>query len=131
MIGSVNDAVPREVADLCKSLGNLNRLSIMIALARNDCSVAELETELRIRQPILSQQLAILRDAGLVATRREQKSIVYRLADRSAVRIRRVLHAALDADSAREPNSSPTILPPPRHPVEAAVFARVGTLPDR
>lgn len=119
-----------EAAALCKSLGNPHRLSILSVLAQGDRSVAALELELSIRQPILSQQLAILRDAGLVATRREQKSIIYRLADLSAERIRRVLHAALGGEGAPEPPSPRAGSPPSLHPVEAAVFARVEPKPN-
>lgn len=52
-----------------------------------EAAVAELEEELGIRQPTLSQQLAELRDAGLIDGRREGKSIIYRVADDRAERL--------------------------------------------
>jgi DNA-binding transcriptional ArsR family regulator len=46
--------------------------------------VSELEHELRLRQPTVSQQLARLRVDGLVSTRREGKIIYYSLASDEA-----------------------------------------------
>ena len=76
-----------EASDLLKSLANPNRLSIFCMLLEGERSVAEIETELGIRQPTLSQQLGELREAGLVATRRGAKHIFYRVADDRAGRI--------------------------------------------
>ena len=50
-------------------------------------SVGELEELLKIRQPTLSQQLAILRDEALVRTRREGKQIFYSLASEETERV--------------------------------------------
>jgi DNA-binding transcriptional ArsR family regulator len=79
---SVDDA-----SELLKSLANPNRLSIFCMLLEGERSVAEIEEELGIRQPTLSQQLGELRDAGLVATRRGAKHVFYRVADDRAGRI--------------------------------------------
>jgi DNA-binding transcriptional ArsR family regulator len=116
----------QEVASLFRSLGNPNRLAILGALLDGERSVGELESNLGIRQPILSQQLAILREAGLLETTRDRKSIVYRLAETHAGAIARLLRAALDPGAqetgpvpapARKLRSEPF--------VAAAVFARV------
>ena len=75
-------------ADFLKAIANPNRLMILCALAgaKGELSVSELELQLQVRQPTLSQQLARLREEGLVATRRDGKSIYYRLAnDRAAM----------------------------------------------
>jgi DNA-binding transcriptional ArsR family regulator len=76
-----------EASDLLKSIANPNRLSIVCMLLEGERSVSELETELGIRQPTLSQQLTELREAGIVATRRNAKRIIYRVADPRAARI--------------------------------------------
>ncbi|MFT0172179.1 ArsR/SmtB family transcription factor [Paraburkholderia mimosarum] len=62
-------------------LGNANRLQLLCQIAQGERSVGQLEEELDIRQPALSQQLAELRKAGLVQTRRESRSILYSLGD--------------------------------------------------
>jgi DNA-binding transcriptional ArsR family regulator len=80
-----------EASDLLKALANPNRLSIICLLLEGESSVAEIERELGIRQPTLSQQLSELRQAGMVATRRDAKHIYYRVADDRAGRIVKTL----------------------------------------
>lgn len=65
---------------LLKSLSNSNRLLILCQLIDGEKSVGELESVIEIRQPTLSQQLARLRKDDLVATRRDGKTIYYRMA---------------------------------------------------
>jgi DNA-binding transcriptional ArsR family regulator len=54
--------------------------------------VGELEAQLGIRQPTLSQQLGVLRESGLVATRREGKNIFYSVASPQALAVMSVLY---------------------------------------
>lgn len=68
-------------------LGNETRLQIVLRLLRGEAAVSDLERELAIRQPNLSQQLGELRDAGLVVGRREAKSVIYSLASASQERL--------------------------------------------
>ncbi len=63
-----------------KVLGNETRLQIVLRLLRGELAVGNMERELGLRQPNLSQQLGELRDAGLVVGRRESKSVIYSLA---------------------------------------------------
>jgi ArsR family transcriptional regulator len=53
--------------------------------------VSDLEEELQIRQPTLSQQLGVLRNEGVVNTRREGKNIYYSVADPALLEILAVL----------------------------------------
>ncbi len=76
-----------EASDLLKLLANPNRLSIICHLMQQPCPVSDLETELGIRQPTLSQQLGALRDAGLIEGRRDGKTIIYSVADERAVQL--------------------------------------------
>jgi DNA-binding transcriptional ArsR family regulator len=64
-----------------KVLANENRLLLLCQLSRSEWSVGELEEQLGIHQPTLSQQLSVLRAEGVVETRREGKRIYYRVAD--------------------------------------------------
>lgn len=66
---------------------NQNRLMILCTLIEGEHSVGQLEEMLGIRQPSLSQQLTVLREAGIVATRRDAKQIFYRLAEEKALRL--------------------------------------------
>ncbi|MBM3083809.1 winged helix-turn-helix transcriptional regulator [Chelatococcus daeguensis] len=64
-----------------KKMSNPDRLLVCCALVEGERSVRELEETLGIRQPGLSQQIAELREAGLIAGRKEGKHVFYRLAD--------------------------------------------------
>ena len=70
-----------EAADFLKKFAHPSRLMIVCALADGERSVRDLEDTLGIRQPGLSQQIAELRDAGLIVGRKESKNMFYRLAD--------------------------------------------------
>jgi ArsR family transcriptional regulator len=62
--------LPLREAELFKSLGHPGRLQFLWILAKEGACVCHLEARFRIRQAYLSQQLAVLREAGLVAERR-------------------------------------------------------------
>lgn len=70
-----------EASVFLKKLANPDRLLICCILVEGERSVRELEDLLGIRQPGLSQQLAELREAGLVAGRKEGKHVFYHLAE--------------------------------------------------
>jgi ArsR family transcriptional regulator, virulence genes transcriptional regulator len=73
-------AKAREAAHLLKALAHESRLLILCHLCEGEKSVGQLEHMLMLRQPTVSQQLARLRGDGLVTTRRDGKTIYYRLA---------------------------------------------------
>ena len=73
-----------EAAAFLKALANRNRLLILSHLVEGERTVGELEEALGLRQPTLSQQLARLREEGLVATRRQSKNIYYTIASPEA-----------------------------------------------
>ncbi|WP_373490611.1 ArsR/SmtB family transcription factor [Parasphingorhabdus sp.] len=60
------------------------RLMILSYLLRGESSVSDIDAATGIGQPALSQQLAELRRADIVKTRREGKQICYDLADDAA-----------------------------------------------
>lgn len=78
---------------LMKVLSNPDRLLLLCQLAQGEMCVGDLEAELGILQPTLSQQLGVLREEELVSTRREGKNIHYRLASPQAAAVMEVLHA--------------------------------------
>lgn len=74
----------QRAADFLKALAHENRLMILCILSQGERSVSELEQMLSLRQPTVSQQLARLRAEGLVATRRDGKTVYYSLASEQA-----------------------------------------------
>lgn len=75
-----------------KLLANEDRLLLLCQLSRGEMCVSELEEQLGIRQPTLSQQLAVLRSEGVVDTRREGKNVFYSVADKQLLELISVLY---------------------------------------
>ena len=90
-IHSVRAAAAQATA-LLKAMANVDRLLLLCQLSQSEHSVGELESLLGVTQPTLSQQLGVLRDEGLVATRREGKQIYYRIASPVALAIIQILY---------------------------------------
>ena len=74
-------AAAGEATAILGVLANTNRLLLMCQLSQGEKCVGELEELLDLHQPTLSQQLGVLRSAGLVNTRRDGKKIHYSVAD--------------------------------------------------
>lgn len=75
-----------------KASGHPGRLAILRYLAGGEKSVGMLETLMDARQAAVSQQLARLRQEGLVTCRREGKTIYYRLSDAQVEHFVTALH---------------------------------------
>lgn len=73
-----------EAALFLKALSHEGRLMILCHLSSGEKSVTALEELLGARQAAVSQQLARLRNEGLVAARREGKAIYYSIKDPKA-----------------------------------------------
>jgi DNA-binding transcriptional ArsR family regulator len=69
----------RAEAQLFRALSHPVRLRILDILSHQEACVCHLTAVLGKRQPYVSQQLATLREAGLVADRRDGTLIYYRL----------------------------------------------------
>lgn len=82
----------KSASDFLKAISHEGRLRILCHLVTGEKSVAELEDLLSARQAAVSQQLSRLRQEQLVTTRRDGKTIYYRLADDRSRRILHVIH---------------------------------------
>lgn len=77
---------------LLKTLSNPDRLLLLCQISQSESCVSDLEAALDIHQPTLSQQLGVLRDEGLVETRRDGKRIYYSVASPQAMAVMQVLY---------------------------------------
>ena len=68
-------------ADFFRALGHPLRIRILEILSSGDRTVQELQQVLAVDQPVVSQQLAILRSKGVVTTRKLGTTVQYTLAD--------------------------------------------------
>ena len=80
------ELIPR-VAARFKALADEGRLALLSTLQRGEKSVGELAEATGRPQPNVSQHLASLTHAGLVAARRDGTRVFYRIADPTVLRI--------------------------------------------
>ena len=73
-----------QVSELLQVISPQTRLEIILAIGMGEACVCHLERVLKQRQAYISQHLMALREAGVIAARREGRYIFYRL-ERPAV----------------------------------------------
>ncbi|NLP61608.1 ArsR/SmtB family transcription factor [Paraburkholderia sacchari] len=106
----------RESAEKCcallKALAHEDRLLLLCQLTEGERNVGELEALVGVHQPSLSQHLGVLREEGLVETRREGKYIYYRLASHEVIQVMQTLSSLycgrLKATAATAARSEPS-----------------------
>ncbi len=67
-------------AEICQTLANPKRLQIISLLKNGELPVGEMVKAMNIAKANLSQHLAVMRQKGILITRREGTTIYYRLA---------------------------------------------------
>jgi DNA-binding transcriptional ArsR family regulator len=85
------DGVRDHVAAVARALADPKRLCVVERLAGGERSVSDLSRDVGCQVPNMSQHLAVLRSAGIVATRREGSMVFYRLADPTVLEAYRLL----------------------------------------
>ena len=79
---TVSSEIDRQrYAAIGRALADPKRLCVLESLASGELSVGDLSTTVGCQIPNMSQHLAVLRSAGLVAARREGSTVFYRLTD--------------------------------------------------
>ena len=96
-------AKAHEAAKLLTALANERRLAMLCELLDGERSVGELVESVGLSQSALSQHLAKLRAARIVATRRDAQTVYYRLASEAAGSVMATLAAIY---CRREPGKS-------------------------
>lgn len=102
--GDESDAVFAVAADLFRLLATPMRLKIISALSGYEKNVSQLLLEIDTTQPNMSQHLAALYRAGVLARRRDATQIYYRIAsERAATLCRTVcMQIAVELEGSRE-----------------------------
>ena len=72
-------------AEMFKAMGHAARIRILEVLFDGEHAVSEMQPLVGIEASHLSQQLGILRRAGLITNRRDGASVIYRLTDHNVV----------------------------------------------
>jgi ArsR family transcriptional regulator len=73
--------VPALKAEFFKAIGHPIRIRVLELLSEDEQSVGDLLAAIDVGQAYLSQQLGVLRRAGLVTARRDGSRVLYALAD--------------------------------------------------
>lgn len=81
-----------QATGVMKLLANEDRILLLCQLSQGERCVSELEEQLGIHQPTLSQQLGVLRSEGVVSTRRQGKNIYYSVAQPAMLEILALLY---------------------------------------
>jgi DNA-binding transcriptional ArsR family regulator len=75
------DAGRTRTAAIARALADPKRLCVLERLAGGERSVSDLSRDVGCQVPNMSQHLSVLRSAGLVASRRDGSTVLYRLVD--------------------------------------------------
>lgn len=70
-----------ETAELLKVFGDSTRIRIIAALCKSEMCVCDIASLLEMTQSAISHQLRVLKQARLVSSRRDGKTIYYSLCD--------------------------------------------------
>jgi ArsR family transcriptional regulator len=70
-------------ADFCKAMGNAARLQIIHALREHPLSVSDIVQTTGFGQSVVSRQLGILRNVGVVKFQRQGNEMIYQLTDKN------------------------------------------------
>ncbi len=76
-----------EITEKFKALAHPARLRIMANLMERECCVGEVQKCLSLSQPNVSQHLGVLKEAGIIAGRREKNKICYKISDNRIINI--------------------------------------------
>lgn len=86
-------------AEITKTMADSKRLMILHELRSGEMSVGQLASSLELAQSNISRHLSVLRERGIVVTRREGTTVYYRLTDERIVAacdlVREVLRGTL------------------------------------
>jgi DNA-binding transcriptional ArsR family regulator len=83
-------------AAISRALADPKRLCVLEILAGGERSVSDLSREASCQIPNMSQHLAVLRSAGLVSTRRDGSTVLYRLSDPRILEAYRLIRSLAD-----------------------------------
>src|SRR5882672_7064791 len=74
-----------DCANILRALGDATRLSVLQALLQGPAHVNDLLKRVTVGQSLLSHHLKVLRDIGLVLSKRDGKAVLYSVAPAIAV----------------------------------------------
>ena len=98
----VREDIYRMHAQICKALADAKRLLILNEIREGEMTVGDLASSLELPQATVSQHLAILRQRGLVYSRRHGVNVFYRIANPKVIRAFDLLREVMAEQLAKE-----------------------------
>ncbi len=83
-------------AAISRALADAKRLCVLECLSQGERSVSDLSREAGCQVPNMSQHLAVLRSAGLVESRRDGNTVLYRLSDPRILEAYKLIQSVAD-----------------------------------
>lgn len=77
---TTDDEIYERQARICKAFAHPGRLRILDLLGKGERGVSDLQSELAVSKTSISQQISVLKSAGVLVTRRNGKQIYCSLA---------------------------------------------------
>jgi DNA-binding transcriptional ArsR family regulator len=109
----------QQQAEICKIFGSINRILIVWALGDQEMSVGEIAEAIESSLQNTSQHLRLMKDKGILRSRREQHTIYYRVAAHELVEGCQILQHALQKMSSE--NRKPYTRSSPEHSRQEAL----------
>lgn len=98
MLTAHRAASAEQAAQFLKALAHRDRLKVLCTLVEGERSVSEVEEMVGASQSAISQHLARMREEGIVASRRDGRLILYRIADPLAINVVGLLYERFCAE---------------------------------
>ncbi len=95
----------RQQAEICKVFGNVNRVLILWVLDDQEMSVGDIAEAIDVSLQNASQHLRMMKDKGILASRREGHAIYYRIKGRKLIEGCRILRRAIQDMPSRSQNT--------------------------
>jgi len=99
MVLQVNEHIIENAAEVLKTVGHPIRLRIVESLEKSEKCVGDIAAALRCRQAITSQHLNLMKDKGILSSRREGAKVYYRIENANVIKLLHCIYDHCDPDS--------------------------------
>jgi DNA-binding transcriptional ArsR family regulator len=97
-------------ARLCKTFADPTRLMIIHELRSGEKTVGQIQSALNLLQPVVSRHLALLRERGVVKTRRNGTRIIYSISDPKIIAACDMVHNILLSQMAKDKDTAERLI---------------------
>jgi ArsR family transcriptional regulator len=89
----MDNSTTQRVAAVLKAIGHPIRLQVIGALEHQELAVHSLTELLNVQQAVISRHLAIMKDKGVLACRRDKMCVYYRIANPAVIQMLHCIYA--------------------------------------